>query len=176
MSQIEFINKVKLEKTRLKPKKIELSVIGDAKTIFDDSVAFREDAEKFVDDYSDKVGTLTGTTRIITSIIDNVVEKFSDAEKELNKVRNLGDEYSSNIRKATERQKKVQDTLEKLEKSANDLGVKVDSIDIYKDLVNEDNKLERFLDFTAKRIDETRDTIDSLIEASQKINKISAIQ
>ena len=171
-----FLSSVNTERERLTPKKIELSVIGDARDISQASLNFRENAENYIDDFADDVGTLMGTTDILVSRIDDFVEKMNDAERELNVVRGYTKAVMENQNEAVSLQKEIEDMLSKLEKSADDLGIDAGDIDIYKDLIAESNKIERLIDYSAKRLDEGRQVVDNLLEVSSKVNKISSIQ
>lgn len=155
---------------------VNLSVVGDAKTISKNTTDFLENASGNIDIFSKEAGTLEGTTNVITRTIDNVVEKFSDAKSEVNTVRTLAEDVTNDLKEATKIQNAVVDMLVKLEESAEELGVSVNDIQVFKDLEKQDNSLETFINFAAKRLDRARVVVDDLVDASKKVNKISPIQ
>ena len=171
-----FLSSVDAERKRLNPNKIELSVIGDARKLRDELEEFIDEKGSDANAFNKGVSDLKGVANIIDSIIDDVVEKFNQAEKALNNLRELYSDSEKNISAAGVLSKNTENQLSKLEKAADDLGVKVDNIDVYDEIVKLDNKLEGLIDFYSNQVDDGRDAIDRVIEASRKINKIPTIQ
>lgn len=157
-------------------RKVELSVIGDARQLKDSLEEFIDKKGSEANEFNKGVSDLRGVANIIDTIIDDVVRKFNDADKAVNRLRELYAVSEKNISAAGVLSKDVENQLSKLEKAADDLGVKVDSIDVYKEMVKLDNKLEGLIDFYANQVDEGRDAIDRVVAASNKINKLPSIQ
>ena len=156
--------------------KIELSVVGDAQDLFIEATKNYDNAIAFLDKFSDASGTLEGTVKGVEVQIDNIVSLFDNLESEVDFVRGsyeVLDKFQTII---SEKQKDIEKTRDKLEKSAQDLGVDVGDIDIYNRLETLMNNLERFIDFSAKRTDEARNFIDRALDVSNKLNKINRIQ
>ena len=165
---------LKLEKTELES--VNLSVVGDAEKLASGVKQFRAAGEKVIDKYSGDLGSLEGTVNALEQIINNVVKKMSDADKEVNTLRNQGQRIVTTLTDGMRFLEELENTMTKLEKSSKDLGIKVDDISVYKELVKQSNGLGGLIDYSTKRMGIARDAIDRAKEVSLKINKINSIQ
>ena len=157
-------------------KKIELSVIGDANMLLTETEEFKAMADGVFNEYKDRLDGVGFDLESVQAHVKNMEGTMDNASKGLQLVRKAGESLMDTLDGATKLQKEVQKSLEKIEKSAEDLGVKVDNIDVYKKLVSQDNVIEGYIDNMAKKLDEGREVIGELISESRKLNKISSLE
>ncbi len=157
-------------------KKLELSVIGDANMLLTETEEFKAMADGVFDNYTKQLLGLSNVIGNVGRAISGLETMMENASKFLDETRTEGQSILDMIDGGTKLQKDIEKTLDRIEKSAEELGVKVDNIDVYKKLVSQDNVIEGFIDNMSKRLDDGRESIDVLIDYSRRLNKISNIE
>lgn len=176
MAKQNFYKELNLRKTNIGLQSINLSVLGDANMLFTETEEWKAMTDGVFSEYQKNLKGIRNVVKNVGSAIDNVEKLMVNADKFLNETRQSGQTLMDMLDGATKLQREVENTLDKIEKSAKNLGLKPDDIDIYKKLVVRDNAIEGYIDNIAKLLDVGRETIDDLISESRKLNKISSIE
>lgn len=171
----KYFNKLNTKRYR-EFQKIELSVVGDAQDLFIEATKTYDNAIAFLDKFSDSSGSLEGTVKGVEVQIDNIVSLFDNLASEVDFVKNSFDVIDTFLKKMDKERRDIENTIDRLEKSAQDLGVDVGDIDVYNRLQTSMDNIDRYISFAVKRSDEARNFVDRALDVSNKINKIEKIK
>lgn len=137
MSKKQYLENLSIEAKRLKPlKKTNLSLIGDAESVVDKLVNDMGDADDVIKE------------------LNNLISDLEDAMREYNNVYNSAD---SLITSMTKNNSVAEDKILELEEAADNLGLNLSDVPVYKELTSE------FLENQMK-VDDVNGLLDKLAQ------------